>query len=151
MGNSLWKKNNSAFSQLAATNPWSFEAVLSASSGTVFASIFDATSGLQVGASEVSTASATPALVTSSFSDSASGFNDLDNMEVQIKETGGNGYIYHAGIWIKLTNLTHAEVYYRYVSGFNWNSGSAAEDVAYGRVLIDPTFFYSPSIYNELV
>ncbi|MGZ3800979.1 MAG: hypothetical protein ACXVCA_11515 [Bdellovibrio sp.] len=150
---SLWQKNSSAFSQLDANNPWTFEAILNTTSGgTAFASLFNATNGLQISSSEVSAVSTTPVLVSSSFADSASNFNNLDNMEVRIKAPAGIGYIYKAGIWVKLTNLTHAEVYFRDLLAVGWNPGNVAQDIPHYRFIFDSTRFSGPlSIFHELV
>jgi len=152
----LWQKNNAAFSQLVANNPWTFEAVMNsdASNTSAYASIFDATTGSQVTASEVTTTSQTPVLVSSSFADSASNFNDRDIMEVQIKRGGtgpGLARIYRAGIWIKLNNLAHAEVYYRYLYSLTWLTGYGSGDETTYMVMLDKTLFSAPvSTYNEL-
>ena len=150
---SLWKKNNSAFSQLAPANPYTFEAVLStstANSTTASASLFNYTTGNQIFASEVTTTSASPSLVSISFSDSAANFANLDDIEVRVKNSGANSgsWIYRSGIWIKLTNLTHAEVYYRY-SKLIWLNSSHQLQYQWNMVLLDKSLFDSPMIYNE--
>jgi hypothetical protein len=153
----LWKKNDSAFSQLAPTSAWTFEAVMSNDAGsTAYASVFDAVTGNQVQASEVSTAATTPTLVSAAFADSAPNFTDQDNMEVQMKgSTGGGGknaYIYRAGLWIKLVNLSHAEVYYRINDSDSWaGTGGTPQPRPEYRILPDISAFNQPvSIYNEL-
>ncbi|MGZ3803610.1 MAG: hypothetical protein ACXVB4_05335 [Pseudobdellovibrionaceae bacterium] len=150
---SLWQKNSSAFSQLDTNNPWTFEAILNTTSGgSASASLFNATNGLPISSSEVSTGSTTPLLVSSSFADSTPNFNNLDNMEVRIKATNGIGYIYKAGIWVKLTNLTHAEVYFRDLLAVGWNPGNVAQDIPHYRFIFDSTRFSGPlSIFHELV
>jgi len=149
-GYSLWKKNNAAFSQLASSNPWTFEAVLEgASGGTAYASLFDANTGLQVAASELSTSSNVPSLVSQSFSDGATNFNDQDQFRVEIKGVNGGANIYHAGIWIKLTHLSHAEVYYRLLTGNDLAATSSVVDYVFGRTMIDPGSFSAPSIYFQ--
>jgi hypothetical protein len=149
---SLWKKNISVYSQLAATNPWTFEAVMSAESGgTAYASLFNANTNLQIATSELTTTSSSPDMITRSFSDSSAGFNNLDNIEVRIKEVGGTSHIYHAGIWLKLENLSHGEVFYRELTSENWTVGSSAQDENYARLLPDLSLYLVPTFYHELV
>lgn len=147
----LWQKNDSAFSQLAAGNPWTLEAVLSASAGTASISVFDETSGSQVLASEASTSGTVPTLVSSSFADTSSGFSDLDTFWVQIKANGGTTSIYKAGLWVQLSHLAHGEVYYRDSLSQSWIPGDGAGDMAYNRVLYEAGFFNSSSVYHQLV
>jgi hypothetical protein len=149
---SLWQKNNAAFSQIASGYPWTFEAVLSTPTGTGYASIFDATTGLQVTDSEVQSSSTTPVLVSASFADAATNFKDQDRMQVEIKESGGGLVsIYKAGLWLKLTKLTHSEIYFRYGQGFNMLAGDGAQFPDYQRTIVDTSLFTAFTIYNQLL
>ena len=150
----LWNKNDSAFSQLAAGTPWTFEAVIStdvAGTSTAYASLFDESASAQVAASEISTTSTTPTLVSVSFSDTAGSFTNLDNFDFKNKNVGGTtAYLYRAGLWAKLTNLAHAEVYYRYLEGY-WNtSGTGVHSPAEQRILLDTASFTSGTLYNDV-
>jgi hypothetical protein len=151
---SLWRRNDSAFSQIAAGTPFTLEAVLgtsTAGSTTASVSLFDATSNTQVVASEVSTTSSAPSLVSASFAAGAAGFTNLDSMEVRIKNSGGssNAWIYKAGLWIRLTNLAHAEVVYRY-SKTDGDGGPAGQyQTGYDVTLLDLSRFSSATVYHE--
>lgn len=149
---SMWTKDDSKFSALASGAPWTFEAVLSADAGTAYASLFDANTGLQISASEVSTSSATPTLVSQSFSDTTANFTDLDPVQAELKVSASTGYVYRAGIWVQLSDLAHAELYYRVslvdsTAGGDSNSGI----LAYNRTLFDASAFNAVSAYYELV
>jgi hypothetical protein len=145
---SLWKKNNSAFSELAANNPWTLEAVLS---GKASASLFNSTTGLQVFDSEVSVDSATPTLVSESFEDLASNFADQNEMIIKIKQNGSTGYLYRAGLWIKLANLARGEVYYRINTAERQLPGDGALNSSYHGVVIEASRFFTATFYQEVI
>lgn len=154
---SMWKKNDSAFVQLAGANPFTFEAVISTSvagSTTGYVSLFNASTNAQVSATELSTTAAAPTLVSVSFSDLAANFTDLKNMEVRIRNDSGftdNAYIYRSGLWIKLANLTHAQVQYKYSSSLWQGIGSGHDQWDWNTALVDLSLFSSPtSVYHEL-
>jgi hypothetical protein len=150
---SVWKKNNSAFSQIAADQPWTLEVVLGTSvagSSRAYVSLFSHSSGAQVPASELSTTVSTPTLLSASFSEGAAGFVDGEDFLVKIRNDGGNTSLYRAGLWLKLANLAHAEVYYRY-HRLRWHDVSVpATAHSESRILLDRTLFMSPTFYHEV-
>jgi hypothetical protein len=151
---SLWKKNSAAFSQLAPGTPYTFEAVIGVGlpASAAYAALVNYTSGVTIASSEVSSASQTPTLVSASFADTATGFTDLNEMQVQLKNAGGNGmdaWVYHAGLWIQLSNLAHAEVYYRYSNTY-WLNLNSEFQVAFQMTTLDSALFSSPTLlYSE--
>lgn len=148
---SPWIKNSAAFSQLASGQPWTFEAVLSANSGgTAYASLFDASTSTQVSASELSTQSTTPTLLSLPFTDASTGFVDGDPMQVEIKETTDIGNMYRAGLWVTLTSLSHAELYYRMANGENIDAGVGAGDVSNYRALVELSAYTSATLYHQM-
>lgn len=149
----LWKKRTAAFSDLAAQNPWTFEAVVgTASAGsTMYTQLFNATQSLPIPDSELSTTSQVPVLLSRSFANSALNFTDMSDVEVRIRRdaVGGSGVLYRAGLWVKLTNLSHTEIYHR-LSSTIWRNSNAA--VVYDSSLssVDTAQFSAPlSTYHE--
>lgn len=151
----LWRKNSSAFQELAQNNPFTFEAVISAGSASgsrMYATLYNASTLSPVLNSEVSTSSSAPTLLSASFGDTAADFTDLDSFGVRLKRdvTGGNGYLYRAGLWIKLVNLRNAEVYFRNATTF-WVMGAPNAQVReFSPVKLDTSLFSKPSsVYVE--
>lgn len=135
-----WRKDVSSYADIAAGSPWTFEAVISNSSGgsTAYASLFNATDSTQVTASEITTTSASPTLVSASFANNATNFDDLDEFEVRIKRSANTGQIHKAGLWVKLTNLTKGEVYRRISLSFD---SEATTTWAHQRIAIDTDYY----------
>jgi hypothetical protein len=113
----MWTKDLSQLASLAPGAPWSFDAVIRGSTGsdTAYATLVNRTaSATPIPGTEVSTSNATETYVSASFSDAAPSFNNGDTFDVRIKNSGGGvTYLSKAGIWVKLTNLTKAQSYYR--------------------------------------
>ncbi|MBI2711507.1 MAG: hypothetical protein HYX41_01410 [Bdellovibrio sp.] len=144
-GYSIWYKDVSKYSSLAATNPWTFDAVLwkdhgsednekeddddisDSATNTCRAALFNASTNAQVNASTVSTLTGTPTLLSASFADSTAGFADQTNYKVMISGPNGDGgrcYIGKAGLWVALESLSHAEVFYR-IAKSHWGTGNS--------------------------
>jgi hypothetical protein len=149
---SLWKKDTSVYADLAATNPWSLEAVLSSNnaSGYAYAALFNATDNSQVTGTEIYVYGTTWDIKDVSFGDTATNFHNLDNFEARIKS---NNASYTAELrsavrlYVRLTNLTQAEVLYRV--GRARAAGTALEDTEEQRVLLDTSLFANPLFYFE--
>jgi hypothetical protein len=152
----LWKKDGSAFSQLAVGTPYTLEAVLSTSMPavtTATAALFNFTRNQQVAGTELSTTSAVPELVSADFADSAANFTDADDMELRIKNSGGgaDAFVYRAGLWIRLENLAHAEVYYRYGRTETTGPDSGHRVWVWVMAMVDlSAFLSSAEVYNEV-
>jgi hypothetical protein len=151
----LWQRNDSRFSQIASGQPFTFEAVIGTrlASSTAFISLFNHTTGQQVVESELSTSSNAPTLVSADFSGSASHFTDLNDFGISLKNVGGNGadaWVYRAGLWIRLNNLAHAEVYYR-ANKSQWLSMSGSYLMDFSAVLLNKSLFSAPvTLFHEM-
>jgi hypothetical protein len=147
---SLWKKNTSDYANLAASNPWTLEAVLDINVGNLgCASLFNATTGQQVSSSEICTSNTSATLRDVNFSNSVANFSEGDNFEVKIFADDQTGQIElrsAARLYVRLENLRKAEVYYRVG---RQRSGTAAVEMAEQRALIDKTKFSNPAIFFE--
>ena len=151
---SYWVKNSSAYSALVSGTPWTFEAVLQGSGSVgISAALYDETANAAVAASTVTTTSSTPVVVTASFSNTTSGFVDSDQYSVRIKSasSGSTGYLVRAGLWVKLTDLSKGEVYYRVAKTSSWSAttGNGANQEE-SRVLLNTALFSTPTFYYEL-
>jgi hypothetical protein len=154
-----WKKNNSNFATIATGTPWTFEAVLTTndSSKEAFAALFNKATGNRIAESEISTAATsltsaagTGSFQSASFADSSANFTDLGEFEVRIKNASGGRTtsIYRAGLWLRLSNLSKGEVYYRASRGIG-TSATLIHD--YQRSLFEATSFSNPTVYFEIV
>lgn len=143
---SLWKKNSPSFKDLVANNPWTFESVMESSNlgDPTYAVIYNINSNTPVLDSELSVATTTPTLLSKSFSNTANNFNESDNFSVRIRNSGnGAGYIYRAGLWVQLTNLQHAAIYYRTATTI-WVMQSNAQTYPWSAVRPNIALYSSP-------
>lgn len=148
---SLWKKVIANFADLATGNCWSFEAIIrgNKATATAYAALFNKTDDVMVAGTEVSVLGETETRVQADFADDAGNFDNLDEFEVRIKKLGGGarGYIMAARLYVKLTNLSKAEILYRVAKGRS--ATASAYDVPHQRTLLDTSLFSSPTIYFE--
>ncbi len=147
---SLWHKDFSAWGDLAATNPWTFEAVTRNNpSGTSYVSLFNKTDNTQVTDTEVSTTGTTMTLLSRDFIDSAANFHDLDDFEARHRHsTGGTveSRLARAALYVRLTNLNMGEVYWRF-GRKNEVSNNATNNQQ--RVMLTTDNYSNPQVYHE--
>ena len=136
---SIWKKDSSAWSAVAAGSPWTFEAVFQSSASSKTAYIEFANFSTTTILATVSSTATVPTLLSTSFADNLTGFNNLDLYQVQgrISSTAGSNFttLFKAGIWVTLTSLTQAEIFY-YGTGQH-------------RALLDLSLFSNPFVHAE--
>lgn len=146
---SLWNFQAANFVAPASTNPFSLETIMSTGSGatTIKSSLFNATDNTQITGSEQSVATAT---VTNTVTNFSSDTNFLTNKdyELRIQRSAGSGAanLHFAAFYIRLTNLTTAEVYYRVIKEIS-ATGNAQPDT--GRFLYTAANWTTPVIYYE--
>jgi uncharacterized delta-60 repeat protein len=147
---SIWKKNISAWGDIAAGSPWTFEAVLRSTnaSGTASVSLFSKTDGAEVAATQLTTSSTTHTLKTVDFATSAADFDDLEEFEVRHKISNG-AYISRlarACLYVKLTDLNKGEVYWR----FTRKASASGSDYTHGcqRVLLNTDNYSGAKVYH---
>jgi hypothetical protein len=146
----LWRKDAAKVSGLAATTPWTFEAVI-AKSGTnsAAAGLYTAAGTLVTGVEITSTATV-PTLLSLPFADNATNFADATNFMVQIRRAGGGttAYLYKAALYATLTNIVSTQTYFRVSRSA---SAIAATTInPYQRALIDTSRFSSPTATYEI-
>jgi general secretion pathway protein G len=151
---SIFRKDTSRFATIAAGTPWTLDVILAysgAGAGSK-ASLFNKTTGNQVTASECSGGGTTMARCAQTFSDTATDFTDNNDFEVQIKRQGGpagtNVWLWKAGLWLNLTSVTKADVYYR-IGKYLQTAATATDTRA--RAMIDHTRYTSPTFYHESI
>jgi hypothetical protein len=146
-----WTKNSSGWLNLASGTPWTLEAVLSTSNvaGTASIALYNRNSSTIVKASEATvTATTAPQLVSKSFADLATGFNDTAVFDVRIRSSSDSftTYVARAGLWVNLNNIVRGEVYYR----IDRQRGNLASTYfAQGRALLSSVNFSTPLFYFE--
>jgi hypothetical protein len=146
----LWEKDTGQYADLSGSSPWTLEAVLDhdSTSGTAYVALFNATTGLEVAGAEVSNDGDVITLVDRSFSDSATNFANEDRFELRIRSstTAAQAELRRASLYVKLTNLSKAEVLYR-VAGRQ--RSSTATDFVYQRARVDTSLFSNPTAYFQ--
>ena len=146
---SLWKRDNSLFS---AIQSYTFEVILSRGGAgtTAFATLWNETDDLQVTASEVSTTSNIPVYFSVQLGGSETNFIDLKEYAIRGKGSGATDIydIFKANLYIRITSLTKAEVYYRFV---RYRANIVVSlTVEYQRVLVDTSLFSGTvSVFHE--
>lgn len=148
---SLWKKVVANFADLASGNCWSLEVVLSGNKGTAtaLAALFNVTDEAMVTGAEVSVLGDTITRIQADFADNAGNFDNLDEFELRIKKSGGGARanLYAGRLYIKLTNLSKAEILYRISKSGSFLASGV--DIVHQRVLMDTSLFDDPTIYFE--
>ena len=118
---------------------------------TASAVLVDYNGGTVITSSQVDTTASVPTLRTASFPDDELNFTNLHEFELKIKSASVvmSAYVYKAGLWLKLTDLTKAQVHYRLAR--QMNSTGAAVFSFPQRVLLDTDLFSHPSVMAEAV
>jgi hypothetical protein len=142
---SIWQYTGQ-YADLISNNPWTLETVMSATSGTAFAALYDLSVPQAVMATEVSTSAATATIVQQSFPNSALTLGH--SYELDLRNDGSSmANIYRAGLWVSLTNLNKAEIYNRFMMSVTGMSSSGT--YIYERMQLDPSKFSNPIFYIE--
>jgi hypothetical protein len=139
---SLWTKNSSHFADLVAGTPWTFEVVTGGEIAGGRVALFNRNTGVMVTGTEINPSTLTPDLYTLSFADNATQFTDGSSFEVRIRRASGGvtrvQHLFRAGLWVKLTNLNKADIYYRTSRSVAASSNLV---VPHSRVHLDLTRF----------
>jgi hypothetical protein len=139
----IWKKDLSAISTLASHNAWSFEPILwsSSSSGSCYAKLFNVGTGDDVDDSGVSVYGSSPTLVSKAFSNESDDFENQSSFEVRIRSNKSSKKcrIAKAGLWVSLSSINKAEVYYRVEKGYHGIGTLLTSENS--RTQLDSSFF----------
>lgn len=153
----LWRRDNAVYADIASGTPWTFGAVLNSTAAavTAWAGVFNATTGVQVvdggtpvEVSVTSGAALVPQWVSIDFASDATNFTDTQIFEARFKNNtaGQSAQIFVAHLYVRLTNLTKAEMFFRASRGVQ----SSARDVfSEARLEWDSTKFSSVTTYLE--
>jgi fibronectin type 3 domain-containing protein len=153
---SIFQRDTSKLSTLAAQNAWELEAIVSASgSATGSVGFIDTTTSSLVAGTESVFTNTAPMLVRSPLSEGAIGFDsstELHNYQVSIRCaqycTSGGGRLYKAGLWVRLTAMDKVRVYFRNSLGANVLSTLVPETE---RTYMDLSLFSNPTAYFQRV
>ncbi|CAN5679648.1 hypothetical protein BH10BDE1_BH10BDE1_17320 [soil metagenome] len=153
---SIFQRDTSKFATLSPTNAWELETIVSVSgnaSGSI--GLIDSTTSTLVSGTETVFTNTTPMLVRSPFPEGAAGFNattELHNYQVSVRCTQycatGGGQIYKAGLWVKITQMDKARIYFRNSLGANVLSTMILDRE---RTLMDLSLFSNPTAYFQRV
>jgi hypothetical protein len=149
----LWLKNESAFADIAAGSPWSIEAtglsITTIPYKNPYFALFNKTTGQMVTGTEQYVASSSITLVSVDFSNTATNFTNNNIFEIREKTSlaGNNPTMYKANLYVKLTNLTKAEVFWKIAYA---DSGTAATAYPYKRALANLSNYSLPKCYFEV-
>lgn len=153
---SLYRRDPSAYSDLEDFNPWELEAVVATGGGaTGTVALYNTTQASMVTDTETEFSDAVPTLVNAPFDEGVSGFstvNDLEKFSVAITcKNSCSGALktslYKAGLWVKLTHLTKAEIPFRLSMG----AASAGATLDTERTLMNLSLFSNPVPYFQSV
>jgi len=151
-----WQKVVANYDAIStASDAWTLESVISSSGTNRTASLglFNrtlATPAVVTGA-ETSTTATAPTMMQASFANNATNFTDTNNFEVRLKSTHntqGTGYVYKAGLWVKLKFLKRAEIYHRLATR-RYASPASSVLIPDGRVYWEPSNWTNPTVYLE--
>jgi hypothetical protein len=152
---SLWTKDSSKFADLAAGTPWTFEVVTAGELTGGRVALFNRNTGIMVTGTEVNPSTLTQDLFTLSFADNAVQFTNGNSFEVRMRRASGGTtriqHLYRAGLWVKLTNLNKADIYYRTSRAVATSSSIV---IPHSRVHVDMTRFtniVAPVVTHEAV
>ncbi len=132
---SLYRRDPSAYSELEDFNPWEFEAVVATGGGaTGTVGLYNTTQSALVQETETEFTNTNPTLVNSPFDEGVANFttiNDLEDFSVSMTCKYGcaaaqNSVLYKAGLWVRLTHLTKAEIPFRIALG-NTSAGATLD------------------------
>jgi hypothetical protein len=139
----VWAKDSTKISGLAATNPWTFEAIVAAS-GTGKIGLYSTGGTLVTGVEHVTTATS-PTLMSVSFADTAIADGSY---EVRMKRSGGGStaILFKAAVYVTLSNIVKTQSFYRVGMSSTSNSNLLVEGQ---RTTIDTGVFSSPTVTFE--
>lgn len=147
----LWLKDNSNLSSISAGSSWTLEAIMSTvSGGTANVALVQAGTSTVVTGSTASTTNTTPTMISASFANNATNFTDDSQFQINISNSSGSktAYIYKAGIWVKLTNLSKGTVLYRVSRAKSASAGTTVYR-AESRAYMSTAAFKKPKFYYE--
>lgn len=145
----MWRRNSNAFSQPDGSLPFEFGVVLAATSGgTAFATLYDDVATSTIAGSALSTASTSLTYLSTTLSNAS--FPESNKFHVQIKTDNGSyvAKLYRAFLSVKLTNLSHGEVYYRVATHLQGTTSTV--DGSTQRARIDVSSFSNPNVYTDV-
>ncbi len=147
-----WLKDMTKYADLAGGAPWTFETTLKGVSGTTFqACLYDYTAGAAVAASIVSAPiNSTWTRLSVDMSDASMGVSDGHEVGFAIQGDGtSTNLIGEARLYVRLSNLSKAEIYHRL--GHLTSSAKTSFYLDAERTLIDVSKYSSPTFYYEAV
>jgi len=147
-----FKKANSNFSQIATGSPWILETVMSSTTLSSCAQLYQNTTVNVVGGGspiQTCVSSTTPTQAETVFTDTEANFTDNTDFELKTKNLGSGADIYRAGLWLRLENISYGEAHYL-VSRHVLLAPSTPHDNTYQRTFIDTSAFTNPSFYHDV-
>ena len=146
---SLWKKDSSAWGDMASGNAWTFEVVIKAQDGgTASACLYNTTLSRAVPASVIDQTGVNYGILTVGFPSTATDFDDLHEFDVRhkISSSAYSSRIARACLYVRLTDLKKGEVSWRFSRKVS-ESGAHTQDKQ--RVWLDTNHYSNPEVYHE--
>lgn len=146
---SLWKKDSSAWGDMASGNAWTFEVVIRAQDGgTASACLYNTTVSREVSASVIDQTDGDYGVLTVDFPTAATDFDDLHEFDVRHKISSStySSRIARACLYVRLTNLNKGEAYWRFSRKVS-ESGVHTHDAQ--RVWLNTNHYSNPEVYHE--
>ena len=146
----IWKKDSTKFADVSTTNGFTLEAVIATTVAGITAEVglFNRTTGLQVAGADLVMTSKTANVYQANFENTATNFTNGDEFELRIKssDTSASTRIYKGGMWIRLTNLSKYQTYWRTQKDVTATTTTVNPN---SRVQLDTSLFSTPVVDHE--
>ncbi|MBL7663835.1 MAG: Ig-like domain-containing protein, partial [Bacteriovoracaceae bacterium] len=146
----LWRRDDSAFADIAAGSPWTLEVVGRANNaaGIAQVSLVQAGTTTVVAGSTITFNGTTITMGSTSFPGNATNFTSGTNYELKhlINNATYRSVIFKAGLWVKLTNLKKADTWLK-VAGYR--SATSSVTIPNQRAMLDLASYENPKAYFE--
>ncbi len=152
-GGIIFQRDTSQLDRISDHNAWELEVVVGGiNGGTGLVTLQNATTNAAVGATETFITTSTPKHIKIPFDEGVSEFgasNELQKYQVsmlcQTNCSSGSVALYKAGLWVRLKDLSKAQLHYRTALGkLNWTVNGVVDTQ---RTLIDSSKFSNPVYY----
>jgi len=145
---SYFARNNAAYADLSGTTPFEFEAIFASSNGasTATVALFEKDSVTPVAGTEVNSLGTATSHQIVPIALNEPTFPNGGLFEVRSKADSNQAKLYRAGVWIKLENLTKAEIVHRFSQR---RSAASSISMMEQRIKATPNDYSNPKVYYE--
>lgn len=145
---SYFVRNNAAYADLSGATPFEFEAIFAASNGasTATVALFEKDSVTPVAGTELSILGTSTSHQFAPIALNEPTFPNDGVFEVRSKANSNQAKLYRAGVWMKLENLTKAEIVHRFTQR---RSSTGSVSMVEQRIKATPNDYSNLKVYYE--